>query len=354
MKKSLLLISLATGLAVAIPSAIASTPQPAAAKPVQKPAPAKSDKDKAAQPATPAKASVVDDPILVKGEGLELRRSDFELEKKSVPPDQRLQLSTNMERIQRTLERMTVNRAMLDELRKTDFEKDPVVQAELKYTYDQKLVSLYVAKLTADIALPNFEPAMREKYKLQAAQLTEPEKVRASHILVTSKTRSKDEARKRAEEVRAKALAGANFIELVKEYSEDPSARRNSGDMGYFPAAQMVPEFSKAAFALVKEGDISPVVETEFGFHVIRFVDRQPSRTPTFEEVRPTYLEEFTREYQGQQLRLKLDQIIMKKKPQVNMDEVNKLIDNSSARAAAEFNAKIRKEIEESQRKKAP
>lgn len=274
------------------------------------------------------------------------------MEKLSVPPDQRTQFSTSMERIQRTLERLTVNRALLEELRNVGFDKEPAVIAELQHAINQKLVSLYVAKFTADVQLPDLEPALRERYKMSASSLKEPEKVRASHILISTKTRTKEEAKKRAEEVRAKALAGEPFAELVKQYSDDPSARRNNGDLGYFPASQMVPEFSKAAFAMSKEGEISELVESEFGLHIIRYQDRIPPRTPSFEDVRQVYLEDAEREYRSQKLRQKLDQIIEKQKPEVNMDEVKKLLDNDTARAAREFNEKIRKDIEAAQNKK--
>jgi peptidyl-prolyl cis-trans isomerase C len=303
--------------------------------------------DKPAQ----ARPSIVDNPVLVRGASIEIRRNDFDMEKLSVPPEQRAQFATSMERIQRTLERLTVNRALLNELRANGFDKDPQVVAELDYAMNQKLVSMYIARFSAEVKLPDLEPALRERYKLNAATLTEPEKIRASHILIATKTRTKEEARKRAEEVREKALAGSPFPELVKLYSDDPSARRNDGDLGYFPAAQMVPEFSKAAFAMTKEGQISEPVESEFGYHIIRYQDRLPPRTPTYEQVRQVYLEDAEREFRAQALRQKLDEIISKQKPEVNMDEVKKLLDNDTAKAAREFNAKIRKEIEAAQAK---
>lgn len=103
------------------------------------------------------------------------------------------------------------------------------------------------------------------------------ERITASHILVAFKgsrrakaeiTRSKAEAKQRAEEVRAKALKGADFAALAKEYSDGPSAGKG-GDLGAFGRNSMVKPFADAAFDL-KVGGISEVVETEFGFHVIK------------------------------------------------------------------------------------
>lgn len=99
--------------------------------------------------------------------------------------------------------------------------------------------------------------------------------VTASHILITyqgsmgsKQNRSKDEARKRATKVLKDARAGQNFAALAKKYSEGPSASKG-GALGRFPRGAMVPEFDKAVFDL-KPGGISDIVETPFGFHVIK------------------------------------------------------------------------------------
>ena len=89
---------------------------------------------------------------------------------------------------------------------------------------------------------------IQRSYEDNQQQYSTPEQVRASHILL--KTEGKDEAavKKQAEEVLAKAKAGADFAQLAKQYSEDDSSKVKGGDLDYFPKGQMVPEFDKAAF----------------------------------------------------------------------------------------------------------
>ncbi len=100
----------------------------------------------------------------------------------------------------------------------------------------------------------------------------------ASHILVAYKgamraaettTRSKEEAKKRAEEIAAKARKGEDFGKLADENSDDPSVKINHGALGKFPRDRMVKPFADATFAM-KPGEISVPVETPFGYHIIK------------------------------------------------------------------------------------
>ena len=107
---------------------------------------------------------------------------------------------------------------------------------------------------------------------------SQPAEISARHLLVSYKGglraspgigRSKAEAQARAEEAHRRALAGEDFVALVKEFSDEPGAADRGGDLGKFDRQSMVPAFANAAFAL-KVGEISGVVETQFGFHVIK------------------------------------------------------------------------------------
>jgi parvulin-like peptidyl-prolyl isomerase len=100
------------------------------------------------------------------------------------------------------------------------------------------------------------------------------DQVRASHILIATKDvkikRKNSEAKAIADKVRSEIVSGKiSFADAVKKYSEDSSKDNNSGDLGLFPKAKMVYEFSKAAFELKKIGDISPVIKSDFGYHII-------------------------------------------------------------------------------------
>ena len=112
-----------------------------------------------------------------------------------------------------------------------------------------------------------------------------PERLQASHILL--KTEGKDDAavRKQAEELLAKLKGGADFAALAKKMSEDEVSAQKGGDLGAFEAGAMVPEFEKAAAAL-KPGELSELVKSQFGYHIIKGGEKLPAVTRTLEEVR--------------------------------------------------------------------
>jgi peptidyl-prolyl cis-trans isomerase D len=116
-----------------------------------------------------------------------------------------------------------------------------------------------------------------------------PEKIRARHILFAVPAGSDDDAvakiQGEAEEALAKLRGGADFAALAKERSDDPGSKGNGGDLGLFGRGQMVPAFDEAAFALQETGQLSGVVRTDYGFHIIRLEERQPAVTRSYDEV---------------------------------------------------------------------
>jgi len=157
-------------------------------------------------------------------------------------------------------------------------------------------------------------------YESNPDQFKEPERVRASHILIMvppdGDTSAKDTARSKAQDVLKRIRAGGDFAALAKEHSEDPSNAGQGGDLGYFSRGQMVEPFEKAAFS-IQPGELSDVVETPFGFHVIKVADRQEGRTLPLDEVR-AQLEEFLRNRERQE-RTSAFVDTLKKKGQVDV-----------------------------------
>ncbi|MEJ2164038.1 MAG: peptidylprolyl isomerase [Desulfobacterales bacterium] len=116
----------------------------------------------------------------------------------------------------------------------------------------------------------------------------EPEQVKASHILIKVEADATDaqkaEARKKINDIQQKLKAGGDFADLAKEFSEGPSNVRG-GDLGYFRRGQMVKPFEDAAFAM-QINEVSDVVETRFGYHLIKVYDKKPEQIVAYADVK--------------------------------------------------------------------
>ena len=115
----------------------------------------------------------------------------------------------------------------------------------------------------------------------------QPEQIAARHILFSTQDMTSDaeraDARRRADEVRARIVAGGDFAQMAREYGEDPTAEQG-GDLGLFGRGMMVPPFEEAAFAL-QVGEVSQVVETQFGYHLIQVTEKVAAQTHAYEAV---------------------------------------------------------------------
>jgi peptidyl-prolyl cis-trans isomerase D len=126
---------------------------------------------------------------------------------------------------------------------------------------------------------------IEREYNNNNEQYTTPEQVRASHILL--KTEGKDDAavKAKADDLLKQARGGADFAELAKKNSEDEASAKNGGDLDYFGKGRMVPEFDAAVFAM-QPGQISDLVKTQYGYHIIKLVDKKAATTRQLAEVR--------------------------------------------------------------------
>lgn len=168
--------------------------------------------------------------------------------------------------------------------------------------------------LTRELAYSKYQEYFNENTDVEESKLKEEYEankdsyntVTASHILISTTDDSgeelsdakKAEAKEKAEEVLAKAKGGEDFAELAKEYSDDSSNAENGGELGAFTYDQMVEEFSKAAFALDK-GEISGIVESEFGYHIIKVTDKATTYETAKDSVKSALLStQFSEEIQ--------------------------------------------------------
>ncbi len=191
---------------------------------------------------------------------------------------------TSEEEFRNTLKRMNIS----EDLLKSQIERGLVIQEFVDKEFGQK------------VTIPDKDA--KAYYDSHPDSFKRPEQVRASHILAKADPNAtepqKGEARKKIEEVQRKVKKGEDFADLAREFSEGPS-NVNGGDLGFFGRGQMVKPFEDAAFAL-KPGEVSDIVETQFGYHLIKVTDRQPETVVAYGDVKDR-LQQYLKEQKVQE-----------------------------------------------------
>jgi peptidyl-prolyl cis-trans isomerase C len=162
--------------------------------------------------------------------------------------------------------------------------------------------------------------AVTDFYQKNQDKFQQGARVRASHILIgvpqNADAATKQQAKAKAEALLKDLKAGKDFADTAKANSQDPGSAPKGGDLGYFEQGQMVPPFEQAAFAL-KPGEMSEVVETQFGYHIIKVADRQDSRVVPLEEAKGQIEQYLTQQNRQAQTQVFVDALKAKAKIEI-------------------------------------
>ena len=258
-----------------------------------------------AQPTSPAAPAQTVSPetVLIEGPHAKVTKRDFDLEVARLPPEMRDGVVNSQRRIAEVVGRLLVIKTLANEARTNGEDRDPDVQAKLALETDRLYSQVRQARLDEqagaefDAKRAQWEARAREIYAAERSQFVSPAEVSAAHILFSTQQHKSDEAKKLADEARARIAAGADFNELAKSVSEDPTAKKNGGSIGYFTRATVDPAFAQAAFALKNVGDVSEPVLSSFGWHLIKLESRKPATQKSFDEVRDAIMSQLRQKF---------------------------------------------------------
>ncbi len=217
--------------------------------------------------------------------------TDFEGNMLRIPEDKRDEVRMSRERVASIVSNMFIARSLATRAREAGLDKDPAVQKRLQQIQDGFLADLYVQKVEKEISTPNLEQRARELYKAEQAKYVTKEEVHVQHILVNLAGRTRETALERARKAAEEARAGEDFLAVATRYSDDPDKRNNGGDLGFNSPTSFVEPVRKAIGNMKSKGEIAGPVESEFGFHVLKFVDRKPAKPIPYEAVSKRIIE---------------------------------------------------------------
>ena len=155
--------------------------------------------------------------------------------------------------------------------------KETAIQSEIERAKESILANHLVKRMMKDMKFTDEQ--LKKEYDELVTKLPKKQEMKAAHILVENEDQAK--------EIQAKVNAGENFAELAKAYSLDPGSKDQGGDLGWFEAGMMVPEFSAAAAALKPGETTKEPVKSQFGYHIIKLEETRDVPPPAFEAVKP-------------------------------------------------------------------
>lgn len=216
--------------------------------------------------------------------GAQVTAADIVAEAQQLPPQSRAQLLSRAPEVAKAAQNILVRKELARQAE--GLLNDPKVEAALRAARERVLAEAVLARAEGEppdratlerLARNQYDAAPAEKYRT-------PEEIRVRHILIAAKACDAD---KRAQELLALARQpGADFAALARANSDDPGSAERGGDLGFFSRGKMAAAFEAAAFELKQPGELSDVVKTDFGFHIIRLEERRPAARQPFEAVR--------------------------------------------------------------------
>lgn len=243
--------------------------------------------------ATPAFAQ---EPFLAKNDLVTVTRADFEAELARLQPEQQGALRATPEKLPGFVENILVMKTLAAQARQEKLDQSPATQAEIRAAIDRVLAQRRVEQREASLKVPDFSKRAEELYKSDPKAYEEKALYLASHIMVDYSCRTTEAARTRAEEARKVLVGGIPLEDVVAQYSDDPTAKRNKGNLGWRGFDQLNPTLQETLPKL-KKGEVSEPVSSNFGYHVIVLHDVKPARQRPFAEVRESIIEKLKADY---------------------------------------------------------
>jgi peptidyl-prolyl cis-trans isomerase C len=247
----------------------------------------------------------LDEPFATQG-GAVLTQAELDAEFSKIPPEHRLAYIRNGERVDQMVSTMLRYKLVAAAAREAGYDEETLVKARMEMAAERELAEAWMMKVIEDAPEADYHALAHEYFLANPDMFMTPEFIDVTHILIRSEERSREEAMALADELHDQLVENPElFDEYVMEYSEDPSKGSNQGTFPSMQRGEMVKPFEDASFAMQTEGEISEPVETNYGFHIIRFNKRYPPRLRKYEDVqveamemaRKRYLDEYRARY---------------------------------------------------------
>ncbi|MGE8453434.1 MAG: peptidylprolyl isomerase [Pseudomonadales bacterium] len=236
--------------------------------------------------------------VLASGAGVSVTAEDVQADAQRIPPEVRSELLARPNNVRQIADNLLVRRVMAQKAQAQGLENSAEVKAALRVARDKILSDAWLAKLDAGNTpvAAAAEGQARNMYNAHPERFAVEEQVHVRHILISG---ADDTARATAEKLLKELRGGGDFAALAKEHSADKGSGARGGDLGFFGREKMVPEFEQVAFAL-KQGELSGIVQTKFGYHILQLLERKPAGKQPYADVREALVKEVVEKAQSE------------------------------------------------------
>lgn len=253
-------------------------------------------------------------PVLGKVGDFILREADLDRILASQAPSVQKQFQDDPQQRFSLVREILMKKAVVAKAKKEGFDKKPEIKEQLSYVFDNFISQEYLLKVvTANVTVS--EEDLKKYYQEHEKDFLQPEQVKVRHIMIASpkdaRPEEKEKARVKAEGILLRLNKGEDFAKLAGEFSDDQNSAAKGGELAVITLGKTnSEEFEKASFALKKAGEISSVVQSSYGFHIIKLDERQEKKTASFGEVKDLIYNKLKTELEQKKAQQFVEQIV--------------------------------------------
>jgi peptidyl-prolyl cis-trans isomerase C len=263
-----------------------------------------------------------DDAVVAKIGERKITMADFKRVTNYFDAERQKMLETNPQLKETVLKQFIQSIVISDLAKQKGFDRNPEIKEQLQFFSDNFLANEYLKREIAqkvtvsDDELKTYYDSHKDEFKTQ-------EMIKARHILIRVENSASEDERKKAKEKAEMCLKkikdGEDFAKMAGEFSDDPGSKAKGGDLGFFPRGRMVKPFEDAAFSL-KPGEISGIVETQFGFHIIKVEEKKDSTIESFDAVKDKLKQKLSQDRTRKELTDFIDKAMKDSKTEIYPD----------------------------------
>jgi peptidyl-prolyl cis-trans isomerase C len=247
--------------------------------------------------------------VLVTIDKNKITMEEFNKELDKIPMNMKMAVATESGK-KSFLDRLIMKKLLLIEANKEKIDNEKEFQTKLLDIKEQLQIESLLKKKIASNAQLNDEE-LKKYYDANKDKFKKEKEVNTRHILLKTEEEAK--------QIKEKLQNGEDFVELAKKFSIDPNAKTTGGELGFFPKGSLLPEYEDVAFKLARVGQVSGIVKSQYGYHIIRLEGAKPPTFVAFDEVKDFIKQQLAQEKQKELIEKYIEDL--KKNAKITINE---------------------------------